>query len=416
MSRIYYGWFVVALAMVIYMLVIGTTFGAFGLFVHPVSAELGLTRAEMNTALIFMNLGNAAVAPLLGRVLDRFPVRRVFLTCAILLGLSLVGLGLSRSLWLSCVVLTVLLPLGYLGAGTLTMSAIIARWFTAQRGRAMAIASIGMSLGNVTVTPLIGLLIAGHGWRTALVIGGVAIGALLTLLGFLLRERPGPDDVETGRATATMAASVPASEAPAAIGAILRSQQFWSIGLSAATALAVIQTIAITIVPLGQESGLTMVRAASLMSFMGGGAIAGALLLAVIADKIDRVVLLTVFLLLGAGLNAALPFADSYERLAAGAFLLGVTSGAFPPLFFALLADRFGPASFGTCRGLTMPLIAALGMIAVRFGGEVFDRTGGYDLMFNTFIAAQIVAAGLMFATRFARPMKFRAAPAPSTP
>ena len=32
--------------MIIYMLVIGTTFGLVGLFVHPVSAELGLTRAR----------------------------------------------------------------------------------------------------------------------------------------------------------------------------------------------------------------------------------------------------------------------------------------------------------------------------------------------------------------------------------
>ena len=71
--------------------------------------------------------------------------------------------------------------------------------------------------------------------------------------------------------------------------------------------------------------------------------------------------LLTVLLLVGAVLNAAMPYADSYEGLAAAALLLGVTSGAIPPLFFALLADRFGPASFGTCRGLTMPLIAAWG-------------------------------------------------------
>jgi MFS family permease len=413
-SRIYYGWIVVALAMIIYMLVIGTTFGAFGLFVHPVSAELGLSRAEMNTALILMNLGNAAVAPLLGRVLDRFPVRRVFLTCAILLGVSLVTLAFSRSTVLSGVVLAVLLPLGYLGAGSLTMSALIARWFTIQRGRAMAIASIGMALGNVTVTPVVGLLIQGEGWRTALLVSGVGVCVVLVLLAFLLRERPGPGDVEMGRAPASVAGPTPVAEAPAAIGAILRSQQFWSIGLSIAAALAVIQTIAITLVPLGQESGLTTIKAASLMSFMGGGAMAGALLLSFIADKFDRVVLLTVLLLLGAVLNAAMPYAETYESLAGAALLLGVTSGAIPPLFFALLADRFGPASFGTCRGLTMPLIAALGMIAVRFAGEVFDRTGGYDLMFNVFIIAQIVAAGLMFATRFARPMKFGQAVAPT--
>lgn len=406
MSRIYYGWIIVALAMAIYMLVIGATMGAFGLFVHPVSAELGLSRAEMNTAMILMNLGNAAVAPLLGRTLDRLPVRRVFLACALMLGAGLVTLGLSGSIWLSSVVLAVLLPLGYLGAGTLTMSALIARWFTVQRGRAMAIASVGMSLGNVTVTPVVGLLIQSQGWRTALAASGVGVCAILVLLALLLRERPGLLDVEKGRTPPNVAAPSRAVEAPAAIGAILRSQQFWSIGLSTALALGVIQTIAITLVPLGQESGLTTIKAASLMSFMGGGAIAGALLLAVVADKIDRVVLLTILLLAGALLNAALPYAETYERLSAAAFLLGVTSGAFPPLFFALLADRFGPASFGTCRGLTMPLIAALGMTAVRFGGEVFDRTGGYDLMFNTFVIAQIVAAGLMFATRFARPVK----------
>jgi sugar phosphate permease len=416
-SRINYGWIVVALAMLIYMLVIGSTFGAFGLFVHPVSAELGLSRAEMNTALILMNLGNAAVAPLLGRVLDRFPVRRVFLACAALLGLGLVALGLSQSVWLSAAVLAVVLPLGYLGAGTMTMSVLIARWFAAQRGRAMAIASIGMSLGNVTVAPLVGLLIQGGGWRTALLTAGIGIGAVLVGVAFLLRERPGLDDVEQRRAPAPSAeaiAKAAAGDQPASVGAILRSQQFWSIGLSTAIALGVIQTIAITLVPLGQESGLTMIRAASLMSFMGGGAIAGALLLAFIADKIDRVILLTVLLLLGAVLNALLPYADTYGRLAAAAGLLGVTSGAFPPLFFALLADRFGPASFGTCRGLTMPLIAALGMIAVRFAGEVYDRTGGYDLLFNTFIIAQLVAAALMLATRFVRPMKLGGTVAPT--
>lgn len=416
MSRIYYGWYVVALAMIIYMLVVGSTFAAFGLFVHPVSAELKLSRAEMNTALILMNLGNAAVAPMLGRVLDRFPIRRVFLICAILLGLSLALLGLSRSAWLSAFVLAVMLPIGYLGASSLTMSVLVARWFTAQRGRAMALAAIGMSLGNITVTPVVGLLIENQGWRTALLIIGVVLGGVLALLAWFLRERPGPNDVEQARAPAAAtpaAAHAVPDAAPAGLGAILRSPPFWSIGLSCAAALGIVQTIAITLIPLGLESGLTTIQSTSLMSVMGGGAIVGALLLAVIADKLDRVVLLTVLLLLGGVLNAMLPYAQDYPRLLGVAGLLGVTSGTLPPVFFALLADRFGPASFGTVRGLTMPLIAAMGMIAVRFGGEVFDRTGGYEAMFNAFLVAQVLAAGLMFATRFAGPVKTSAA-APS--
>lgn len=414
MRRIYYGWFIVALAILIYMLVVGTTFGAFGLFVHPVSKELGLSRAEMNTAMIFMNLGNAAVAPGLGRMLDRFPVRRVFLACALCLGGGLAMLGLSRSIWLSSAVLAVVLPLGYLGAGTLTMSALVARWFTAQRGRAMALAAVGMSLGNATVTPIVGVLVEHLGWRAALMAAGAGVGLLLVALGFLLRDRPGPGESE-GRAAPVLApASEPHAAGPAPVGALLRSPQFWSIGVSIAAALAVIQTIAITLIPLGQENGLSTVKAATLMSFTGGGAIVGALMLALIADRLDRVVLLTILLVLGAGLNAALPYADTYGRLAGVAGLLGVTSGSLPPVFFALLADRFGPASFGTARGLTMPLIAALGMVALWFAGKAFDLTGGYDVVFQTFIVAQLLAAALMFATRFVSPARAGRAPAPT--
>jgi MFS family permease len=409
--RIYYGWVVVALAILVYMLVVGTTFGAFGLFVHPVSKELGLSRAQMNSAMIFMNLGNAAVAPALGRVLDRFPVRRVFLVCAVCLGCGLAILGLSRSIWLNIVVLAVVLPLGYLGAGTLTMSALVARWFTDQRGRAMALAAVGMSLGNATITPIVGVLVQDLGWRTALVGSGAGVGVVLVALAFLLRDRPGPGESEGGRAPTPIVAPAAAPIGPAPVSALLRSPQFWSIGLSIAAALAVIQTIAITLIPLGQENGLSTLEAATLMSFTGGGAILGALLLSLIADRLDRVVLLTVLLLLGAGLNAALPYATTYGRLAAVAGLLGVSTGSLPPVFFALLADRFGPASFGTVRGLTMPLIAALGMIALWFAGKAFDLTGAYDVVFQTFVVAQLVAAGVMFATRFVGPAKAAAAP-----
>lgn len=72
MRRIYYGWFIVAASMLIYMLIIGSTFSVFGLFVQPVSEEFGLSRADMNTGLILLNLGNAALAPFIGQILGEF--------------------------------------------------------------------------------------------------------------------------------------------------------------------------------------------------------------------------------------------------------------------------------------------------------------------------------------------------------
>ena len=399
MKRIYYGWYVVAIATVVYMLMVGSTFSAFGIYVLPVSAEFKLSRADMNTALILMNLGNAGLAPFIGRLLDRVPVKRVMIACALLMGLSFVVLSFSRSLWLSAVVLALALPAAYLGAGTLTMTVLLARWFTVQRGRAIALAAIGMSLGNITVTPLVGYLIEVEGWRTALLTSGGLVTLVLLAVSLMLRERPGPGDVEPGRAATVEHSAAPA--APAKVGAILKSAQFWSLGLGAAMALAVGQTLAITLTPLAIGGGLTTVQGASLISVMGGGAIAGGLLLAVIADKVDRINLLAGLFLVVALINAALLADHSYMLLAGCAGLLGLTLGAATPAFYALLADRFGTASFGTVRGLTMPVIAGLGMIAIRLAGEIFDRTGSYDLLFSTFIAAQVAAAGLIFLTRF---------------
>jgi MFS family permease len=67
-------------------------------------------------------------------------------------------------------------PTAYLGAGSLTNTLLIARWFTAQRGRAMMLAGIGTSLGTMIGAPAAGFLVQAYGWRTALIIIGLTIG------------------------------------------------------------------------------------------------------------------------------------------------------------------------------------------------------------------------------------------------
>jgi MFS family permease len=400
--RIYYGWFVVAMSVLVLMLLVGTSFTAFGLFVVPVSKELGLSRADMNSALILLNIGNAAVGPFIGRMLDRFPVKRVMLVGALCFGGSLITLGLSRSLGLSAFIFALPLAIGLTGGGTLTMTVLIARWFQAQRGRAMALMAIGMSLGGVLVTPAVGYLIHAEGWRMALIISGCVVAALLLLTTLIVRDRPGPNDVERGRVVQpTPAGQAAVLGQPEKIGALLRMPHFWTIALGSALALGVSQGVSITLAPLALGAGLTMIKATGLISAAGGGAMAGKLLLAVVADRVDRIALLSGLFVLVALINIALLLSESYIPLLISAGLLGITTGALTPLFYALLADRFGTASFGTVRGLMMPIVAVVGAVSVRFAGEVYDRTESYDLMFYTFIVAQLIAAIFMIATRF---------------
>src|SRR5579872_1352125 len=115
--------------MLVYICVTGFTFGAFGVFVLPVSRELTLSRADINTALIFKNLGNAVWAPVIGRLLDRARARPVMVVCSLVFTASFVTLALSHSLWLSAFMMGVGIPIAYLGAGSLSNTLLIARWF-----------------------------------------------------------------------------------------------------------------------------------------------------------------------------------------------------------------------------------------------------------------------------------------------
>jgi MFS family permease len=401
-TRIYYGWTIVALAMLIYICVTGFTFGAFGVFVIPVSKELMLSRADINTALILKNLGNAVWAPIVGRMLDRMRAKPVMIVCSILFAISFLVLSMSHTLWLGVLALAVGIPIAYLGAGSLSNTLLIARWFKVQRGRAMMLAGVGTSLGTMIAAPTAGLLVEDYGWRTALTIMGLTVGGVLLMIALVIREGPRPDEVEPRRADELIAAAAPQPGGGATVGMLelFRTPHFWTMCLSTSMGFAASQAVIVSFVPMGREAGLSMLEATSLVSTLGGTAIAGGLLVSFVADRFDRVWLLTALFVAEALVNAALAFDKSYPTCIAAAATLGVCSGTVVATFYALLADRFGTASFGTVRGTAFMLNGLLGMVSVRFAGEVFDRTGGYDLMFATFAVTQLLAALLMFSSK----------------
>jgi MFS family permease len=327
-------------------------------------------------------------------MLDRLATRRVMAMGAILLGGSFIGLALSRSLWLSAAIIVLPFSIGFLSAGVSSANVLIARWFTADRGRAMALAMLGLSFGAILLTPGIGLIVDRLGWRGALMICGATVGAVLLALSFTVRDRPPP-------AATTGAALAEAATAPARMSAIVGRPLFWLIAAAVALTLAMGQALSITMVPLGQGLGLTTLQATSLISVGGLAGIGGKLLLAALDTRVERVWILTGLLAAFAVVDAGLAAAASYPALLVCAVGLGFTLGAVTPAYLAFLADRFGPANFGTVQGLTGLIICIVGLAAVRIAGEVFDRTGGYGVLFAGFLVVQLVAAGLMAATRW---------------
>ena len=409
LRRFYHGWIVVAATIVMLTLIVGSTFSSYSLYVLPVAEEFKLSRADANSGVILLNLGVAAVSPFLGRLLDRMSARYVMVAASVAFAAAMVVIANSHSLWLTAAVLALVLPFGFQGAGPLVGPVLIARWFTAHRTRAMVISQIGFSVGGLVVPPVVAALIEAQGWRNALMIVGLATGTVLLALALTLRERPGPDDREVGPGIEAAPASVSAS-APLKVAAILGSAQLWTITFGCGSAVAMGSALVVSFVPVARAEGLSTLEGASLISLMSGCGIAAKLVYAVFADRIDKILLMAAIFLLGAAVYAALHLSDSYAVLIVSAGVLGVIGGVTSPTFFALLADRFGPASFGTASGLAVPINAILGLVAIRYAGEVFDRTGGYDFMFVSFVALHVLAAALIFATKFTRNLAERAA------
>lgn len=398
--RIYYGWYIVAITMLVFMLSLGSTIYAFGLFVLPVADDFGLSRANINTGIILLNFGMAIFAPLVGRVVDNFPVRRVMLISACLFGASFIILSISHNILLSASILALPLPIAVLSAGTLTSPALVARWFTIHRGRAMAIAAIGISLGSIVTVPLIGLLLGATGWRWTLACVGLMIAAVLTALVKLVREEPSPHDREPKSVAIEgeegEVASAASGGGPITWLDLLKNLRFWLVSLGAGLGFGVLQTIVVSLVPFAQERGLTIAAASGLISLFGGMAIVGKLVLAWLSDRVDLLVLLAILFLLAAVTCIALLLGESQIALVLASALLGLTAGATTPAFLSILAAQFGPASFGTANGTASFVLAVLGAACIRFGGEVYDRTGSYDLMFSSFVGVAGLAGTLL--------------------
>ena len=402
----YRGWFVVALAMLASTLILGTTAIGFGAFVKPVSDDLGVSRATVSIGYVVMTLGMAVFAPIAGRLTTRVPIRLLMILSAILTGGSLIGVGLSNNLLLDAVLIGGPVAFGFAAGGNLLGFTLIARWFEKRRGRAMALGAIGQGLGGLLVLPPLAYAIQTYGWRSALIIAGAVVAVMLTLVTLLVPEHPAPGEMEAaGEKLEVTAASTAAANDPGAqwtMGRLLSSGNFWLIGTAGAMLFAVAQVLGTSIVPFGQEKGLTLLQATTLVSAITIISLLAKLVLATFADKIDQIWLMIGGTLVLAGVMAGLTMVQGYGPLLAISVVGGLCNGIFFPLFSMIFANYFGSRAYGTALGLVTPVISIVAATLVRYANVTYDKAGSYDPAFLSMVGALAVSATLLFvASRF---------------
>ena len=195
-GRIYYGWIIVGVVFVSNLATFSPS-PSFGLFVTRFEAEFGWSRGAIALAPTLGTVFGAVLAPVLGRLVDRFGVRPLMIYGGVVAAGCYFLIGGISAVWQLYLLYGCIFGVLSIGAGLLMSNVAITRWFARRRGRAMATVMMGSSLGALVFITVQSLLIDSFGWRTALSAQGIFVLALVVLPGLLLMVNS-PESVGLG--------------------------------------------------------------------------------------------------------------------------------------------------------------------------------------------------------------------------
>ena len=400
---VFYGWWLVGVAMFMLTLMALTIFQGLGTFLVALERQFGWTRTTLSGAFAFARVQGAVVGPLEGFLVDKVGSRRMILIGYCLMAFGFYLFSQVHSVWqfyLAFLVITMGSGLG----GWLAMIALVNNWFNRQRSFALATAMSGIHLGGFLVPVLaIGIESYGFRWTTF----GISI-FLLAVLGPVVRViRNHPEDVgmlpdgDPPRPAPREVASqstVPEEDDEPDFTArqALRTPAFWMLTIVNLSSSVSIVSLALHLVPKLTDMGMSLSGAGVIVLIYTAVALPSQFIAGYLADRISKTQVIFVLLLLQAGSIFVIAVAEEPSMALVFAVMYGIGFGGRIPLLTAIRGEYFGRKAFATIMGLSQ-FPNNLGMIvAPLFAGYMFDTTGTYIVPFTTFAVLNLLGAFLI--------------------
>jgi len=331
---------------------------AFGVFLKPISDDLGLGRGVISSAAGMTSILSAIASPFFGRMIDKWGIRPVLLPSIVLFPL----VGLTS-----------------VGQTPAAYSKAISAWFDRDRGLALGLALAGVGLGTAIIPQLSSFLIVSFGWRMAYVgLGGAIILLALIPATLCIHE---PDTSRAAVAARPVATGLTLREAA------LHSWRYWVLTLAFFLSAAAINGTLTHVVPLLTDRGLPVSVAVGALSISGIAIIVGRIFSGWCLDKIFGPYVaiafflcpLTGILLLYSGYAGPVPLV--------GTMLCGLGIGAEFDLMAFFVGRYFGMKSFGALYGLMFGIS--------QFGNAVGSNIMGWSYQLLHSYAPAFVLFGI---------------------
>jgi len=393
-NNIFWGWYIVVGA----FLVMSVNYGArycFGIFVKPLSGEHGWSHSVISLAATINMLIYSIGAIFVGRMLDKFAPRWIMTTGAIIAAAGFILTGFVNSPLTLYLAYGLLVGLGATGMGVVICSSSVGKWFIKMRGLAIGIATMGISFGIMTLTPLAGFLGRYFSWRAGMfILGAITLTVGVTVSQLLMRKThpeaygllPDGDKIPLpGQISAAPAVS------KISLRIIFKDSRFWTIAISQSLIVMVIMSVFVHQVAYAVDNEINSIAAASSLAAISVTGFIGQFFFGWLSDRLRDAkyayFLGISFLLCGMIL---LNYVDNVRSLYLYAVIYGFGYGCIAPILPILIVDRFGRHTLGSIYGLLTFFIGFIGSLGPILGGIIYDHFGSYHYLWliNTIILA----------------------------
>lgn len=401
----YKGWLVVAVCFVVIAVASGARF-AFGVLLDPLVAAFDATRTAVSITQSVQLLAYAVSQPVMGRMIDRHGPKTVFVASILAITAGLVGSAFAPSLLWLYVTLGALVGAGYGGVGALAIAAILSPWFRERRSFAVSVANSGFNVGQLAVTPLLGIALTVVDWEVGvLAIGAVMLVTLFPTVAVLGSRRP--DDAGNAEADDGFSGLLDVDSFRGAI----RSRSYGGIVVSYFVCGFTDFVVIVHLVSYLRGVGYSLPAASTALGLIGGASFVGVIVGGWIADRVrtkDTLAGFYAIRLVGYLVLLQVGSLGAWDDVAVYAFVavFGVTLYATAPLTSTLTADLYGDTLMGSTYGWASAIHHVGGAIGAAFAGFVFDATGGYGPAFLTCAGLLVVGTLAVYVVREPLPKK----------
>ncbi len=405
-STIYYGWILLGVCALSNFFILGVRFSS-GVYLKPMSVELGWSRTLISQAFALSNLLVGLYQPFVGRMLDRWGGRVTIGFTALLAAIVTSLISLTQAPWHYFLLFGVIYPLGQSGSTLGAASALLQRWFKRYRATAIGIVSSGASAGQLVIAPLFTFTMIQYGWRSSIFTAGIIILVFIVPLLFIfVREYPedlglrpdgaSPDDADSGARSAAAEQPPVNRTLREASGTLpfwlLCSGYFvcgWTVGMVSAHIAAYLDDL-----------GFAREIGGYVLAIIGGMNIVGTLTMGTIADRFGHTALpLGVVYFIRGIAFMILVFSQTLTAVLLFAFVVGFAWFSTVPLTYSLAGKHFGLRNLGVITGtlfLSHQVGSGISIALAGWWAEYFGSYNSYYLIGACFSFAAAVCSALI--------------------